>query len=180
MAVVKINSKAIADVVDINGIAKASLSKFGGVDISAGVTDIFPQNNAAATSDDNTTTGWTGTLATAASVTDSYHGTYAIEGTSTTGADGSRIVFSVPCTNGKTYDVSIWAKRGATGTDQEMIVTGGTGAAWKTILTTSYAEHNWTIVATGTTLTITVYILNGSTGTGGESVLLDSITFIEQ
>jgi len=148
--------------------------------ISSG-TDLYTQDNAASTINEvNATSGWSGYDGVIESVaTSPYNGNYCLRVTSSEANYGEkRYHFDV--LSGETYTVTIYAKRGSVGDQQELVLFGTSIATQSQFVTTqTWTGYTFTINPTADgTITIQAYVFknNGSTA---QELFLDKISIID-
>lgn len=142
--------------------------------------NLYTLSNAAhPTIEANSTTGWTGAATLSSSTTTPQNGTYSILVTSTSsgGRDGR---FSFAATSGSTYNITIWARRGATFNNPAFANwTGVTGFSTTTINSQTWTSYNFTVTATASNPVIVVYSAPIGAAAGNQ-VYIDNITITAQ
>ena len=151
----------------------ASIQQAGG-----GITNLFPTGNGASPTPDeaNSFGTWSAVTATRSVVTGGYDGTYAIQGTMSSGGNG-RIEIDITVTSGVSYNVSYYYKvTGATtrtpGVEQWTGVVTSPTSFW-TEDNTWYAQ-DFDVTTNSTTMKLRFY-MDRSTGTGTGTILVDKV-----
>lgn len=142
--------------------------------------NLYTQSNAAhPTNEANSTTGWTGAAAITSSSTTSQSGTYSIRAVSTsTGGRDARYTYTA--TVGTVYNITIWARRGATFNNPAFANwTGVSGFTTTTINSQTWTQYNFTVTATATNPTIVAYAAPIGAAAGNE-IFIDNITITAQ
>lgn len=146
----------------------------------ASAQNLYSQSNAAhPTNEANSTTGWTGGANITSSETTPQNGTYALLAVSTsTGGRDAR--YSFTATVGTVYDITIWARRGATFNNPAFANWSGfSGFATRTITSQNWTQYNFTVTATATNPVIIAYTAPIGGGAGNE-IYIDNITITAQ
>lgn len=142
--------------------------------------NLYTQSNAAhPTNEANSTTGWTGAAAITSSSTTSQSGTYSIRAVSTsTGGRDARYIYTA--TVGTVYNITIWARRGATFNNPAFANwTGVSGFTTTTINSQTWTQYNFTVTATATNPAIVAYAAPIGAAAGNE-IFIDNITITAQ
>jgi len=151
-----------------------------------GITDVFAQDNAAALSDTDaqgsfSSSGCTVSVAGVGkpdTTTYSGGGDFCIKGVSI--AAYGYIRYDVPVISGKTYNFSVWAKRGIQGVAQRitMLASDLPSGTKATIDSTDWTEYTWSDVATATG-SGRLHFYTGFNGVAGDELYIDKITIAE-
>ncbi|HLO57950.1 MAG: fibronectin type III domain-containing protein [Chloroflexota bacterium] len=138
--------------------------------------NLYTLSNAAnPTNEANSTTGWSGAATITSSTTTPQNGTYSILITSNSsgGRDGR---FTFTAVSGTVYNITIWARRGATFNSPAFANwTGLSGFATTNISTQTWTAYNFTVTATATNPVIAVYSAPIGAAAGNE-VYIDNIS----
>lgn len=139
----------------------------------------YTQANAAhPTNEANTTTGWTGAATITSSTITVQNGTYALRVVSTGPGRDARYAFAANV--GTVYNITIWARRGATFNNPAFANwTGVSGFATTTINTQNWTQYNFTVTATATSPVIVAYAAPIGAVAGNE-IYIDNITITAQ
>lgn len=156
------------------------------ITISAGGTgELFPQDNAASAADVNAVGSWvangTTTISSVGSGdTSAYDGSYCIKAVaSATTYEIAAMSFSV--TNGTSYTITAWAKRGSVGTNQAIGVGGGvfTASPIENVTTTTWTLHTFNVTANATgTGKLNAYATY-TAGVTGSIIYIDLVSITE-
>jgi hypothetical protein len=131
----------------------------------------------------NGTSGWSTSSSSVSSVTtDPQDGSYAIHIVATSAVSYARGEFSFTAVIGDTYNIVIWAKKGATGSGQWFQNwTGFTGdSSVKDIDSTDWTRYTWNMTATSTSPVLKVYVTKSGEETNGADVYIDNIQIYKQ
>lgn len=112
---------------------------------------------------------------------DKIDGSYSIFGQCTSHTDGAvfRNQRTYTIISGNTYQISIWAKRGAQGTQQQFkFWTGFSDFSTTPITSTTWTEYTFNLLANATSSTMYIYPSNSSTAVIGDSVIFDKISIL--
>lgn len=149
--------------------------------------DISPIANAASFYDEYNQLGQTAAapvyqafFATMSVSDDSAHGDYSIEATTFVGIT-NHMEALVPMVSGTVYRWGMWAKRGATGTGQE--ISGWTNVTVSpniAITSTDWKYYSGQVTASSTANSALKIWINDTTGTVGESVLIDGFRIVAE
>ncbi len=145
----------------------------------ASAQNLYTQANAAhPTNEANSTTGWTGGATISSSTTTPQNGTYALNVVSTGAGRDARYTFAA--TVGTVYNITIWARRGATFNNPAFANwTGVSGFAITTITSQNWTQFNFTVTATATSPVIVAYAAPIGAAAGNE-IFIDNITITAQ
>ncbi len=146
----------------------------------ASAQNLYTQANAAhPTNEANSTTGWTGATTLSSSTTTPQNGTYAILAISTS-TGGRDVRYTFPATVGTVYDITIWARRGATFNNPAFANWSGfSGFATTLITSQNWTQFNFTVTATASNPVIVAYTAPIGGGAGNE-IFIDNITITAQ
>lgn len=145
------------------------------------INERHTQANAASdpnSSEANATTGWVPVTAIYSVTTDPQTGTYHLKGVSGSGSN-DYIYKNFTAVVGKSYYVSIWAKRGAQGTQQK--ISGWqnvTSSPNEAIAAGDWAEYTYTVTASTTNIQIRIYAAYAG-GASGDEVYIDNVSITE-
>lgn len=144
---------------------------------TGGIVDVFPQDNAASLADVNATGSVVvGSVSTVAvSSTEFYDGIYSITGVSSSAFGYVKVLF--PVISGKSYTISIWAKKGI-GTTSGIDYVGLINSSNQTFTAKTWNEYTRVVVATGTG-NGEIQLFNSWSGISGDTCFWDKITIIE-
>jgi len=154
---------------------------FMGTQSGGGGTEKFSQDNAASIDTEvNATTGWTQTNCTMTSdATTSSDGSYSIKGVATS-ATSAAVRYEFSATAGKTYTISMWAKRGAVGTNQELRSWTNTNENPNIAVTsTTWTEYNTVDTPVSTAAIQMRFYATRTAGSIGDEIYVDEISVIE-
>lgn len=127
------------------------------------------------TNEANSTNGWTGAATITSVTTNPQNGTYSMRIVSTS-TGGREAQYTFNATVGTTYNISIWARRGATFNNPAFANwVGLSGFATTTINTQNWVEYTFTVSATQSNPIIRVYTAPQGAGAGFE-VFLDAVS----
>lgn len=145
---------------------------------------IHTQSNAVSISSETSATeGWIGSATISSDTTDPLDGNYSLKIVATSlSPDNRRASYTFSANIGDIFDISIWAKSGSQTDDPAFANWDGvSGYSNPTVISTdgTWAEYNFTVTATATTVVIKAY--TGSTSSAiGDILYLDKVSILKQ
>ena len=148
-----------------------------------GTPNVFPNGDSASPTpneaEDVSSWGQIGVNIT--SDTDSNNGTWSVKGTNTSSGSGIRFSRTITVENATTYDISIYAKRGADNSDSRIASWSGVVTSPDVNITTqSFAEYTFSVTTNSTSMVMWFYPERTSAALVGDSCFIDNITITKQ
>jgi chitodextrinase len=147
--------------------------------------DLHSDSNAASISNEsNSTTGWTNDGSNVTSSSENpLNGSFALSlvATRANASGGKGMSYTFNAVIGETYDIRIWARRGALSSNPAFANwTGFSNFSVTTISSTQWTEYTWSLTATSSTPVITVFAAPYSGGQVGDQIFIDNVSIIQQ
>lgn len=141
--------------------------------------NLHSDSNAASLDNEaNATTGWAGSAVITSDAGTAQSGLYSIRAASSA-SNGRELRYTFSAIVGQTYNITIWARRGAQYYAPAFANWSGlTGFSTTQINNTFWQEYSFTVVASSTNPIIRAYTSPSSGGAAGDTIYIDSVSIL--